>query len=321
MTLFLGVDGGGSKTAFVLLNDAGQILAEAQGPSTYYFTEGIDLVRSVLTEGIGRICDQAGIKPGDIRQGFFGLPSYGEVSTDIEKLDAVPGEILGHDRYSCDNDMVCGWAGSLGGADGINVVSGTGSMTYGELNGRGHRVGGWGELFGDEGSAYWVAVRGLNAFTRMSDGRLPRGPLYGAIKSRVAVDSDLDVIDVVYNRWQGQRGAIADLSRTVVGAGSDGDVVAAAIVAEAGDELAAIVDATRLGLGFGTNDEVPVSYSGGMFNAEAIRVAFAESLAARHPGYDIRAPLFGPAVGAALYAAMQASLPLSEEALAALRRA
>jgi N-acetylglucosamine kinase-like BadF-type ATPase len=194
-------------------------------------------------------------------------------------------------------------------------------MTYGELNGKGRRVGGWGELFGDEGSAYWVAVRGLNAFTRMSDGRLPRGPLYDAIKSRVAVDSDLDVIDVVYNRWQGQRGTIADLSRTVVDACSQGDAVAAGIVAEAGDELAALVDATRLALRFRADDVVPVSYSGGMFNAEAIRVAFAESLAARHPGYDVRAPLFGPAVGAALYAAMQASCPLSQEALANLRRA
>ena len=30
-----------------------------------------------------------------------------------------------------DNDMLCGWAGSLAGADGINVIAGTGSMTYG----------------------------------------------------------------------------------------------------------------------------------------------------------------------------------------------
>ena len=82
-----------------------------------------------------------------------------------------PRGVLGHDRYSCDNDMVCGWAGSLAGEDGINVISGTGSMTYGERQGVGHRVGGWGELFGDEGSAYWIAAQGLNAFSRMSDGR------------------------------------------------------------------------------------------------------------------------------------------------------
>ncbi len=50
-------------------------------------------------------------------------------------------------------------------------------MTYGERLGVGQRVGGWGELFGDEGSAYWIrCIRGLNAFSRMSDGRIPAAP-------------------------------------------------------------------------------------------------------------------------------------------------
>ncbi|MEI9903464.1 MAG: BadF/BadG/BcrA/BcrD ATPase family protein [Asticcacaulis sp.] len=73
--------------------------------------------------------------------------------------------------------MICGWAGSLAGADGINIVAGTGSIGYGERLGRGARAGGWGEVFSDEGSAYWIAVQGLAAFARMSDGRLAKGPL------------------------------------------------------------------------------------------------------------------------------------------------
>jgi N-acetylglucosamine kinase-like BadF-type ATPase len=319
VTLFLGVDGGGSKTAFVLLDDSGQILAEAQTPSCYYFTEGIELVERVLADGVGRICRDAGVEPGDIRQAFFGLPGYGEASTDVETLNALPRNVLGHDRYSCDNDMVCGWAGSLGGIDGINVISGTGSMTYGERDGRGYRVGGWGELFGDEGSAYWIATRGLNAFTRMSDGRLPRGPLYDAIKSRVGVESDLDLIHVVVDRWEGQRSAIADLSKTVVEAESQGDAVAAGILADACAELATIVETTRVELGFGADDLVPVSYSGGMFNAEVIRQGFEPALLALNPNYDLRSPLFSPVVGAALYAAKRAGSPLSEQALALLR--
>ena len=40
------------------------------------------------------------------------------------------------------------------------------------------RAGGWGELFSDEGSGYWVAREGLQLFSRMSDGRAPRGQLY-----------------------------------------------------------------------------------------------------------------------------------------------
>ena len=319
MTLFLGVDGGGSKTAFVLLDDSGQILAEAQTQSCYYFTEGIDLVERVLADGVGQVCRSAGVEPADIRHAFFSLPGYGEASDDVETLNAIPRNVLGHDRYSCDNDMVCGWAGSLGGIDGINVISGTGSMTYGERDGLGYRAGGWGELFGDEGSAYWIAIRGLNAFTRMSDGRLPRGPLYDAIKSRVGVTSDLDLIHIVVDRWQGRRRDIADLSRTVVEAELQGDAVAADILTDACVELATIVETTRVELGFGMDDLVPVSYSGGMFNAEFIRRGFEDALVARNPNYDLRAPLFSPVVGAALYAAKRAGSPLSEKALAVLR--
>ena len=177
MSVFLGVDGGGTKTALCLVNGEGRILARARAPGCYYFAGGMDLVERVLRQGVDEVCRQAGIAPADIVHAFFGLPGYGEVSGDVPALDAAPGGALGHGRYACDNDMVCGWAGSLGGADGINVVSGTGSITYGERAGGGVRVGGWGELFGDEGSAYWISIRGLRAFSQMSDGRLPVGPL------------------------------------------------------------------------------------------------------------------------------------------------
>ena len=187
MPRYLGVDGGGSKTAFALIDAEGRLLARATAPSSYYFDKGFGVVESVLAQGISEICNRAGIDPSDIDAAFFGLPGYGEASADVEQLDAVPGRVLGHDRYSCDNDMVCGWAGSLAGEDGINVISGTGSMTYGERLGTGHRVGGWGELFGDEGSAYWIAAQGLNAFSRMSDGRLARGPLYELMKRRLEI--------------------------------------------------------------------------------------------------------------------------------------
>lgn len=319
MSLFLGVDGGGSKTAFVLADDAGQVLAEVQTPSCYYFSDGIGLVEKVMNQGISEVCRQASVEPGSITQAFFGLPSYGEVSTDVDKLNAIPHKLLGHARYTCDNDMVCGWAGSLGGADGINVISGTGSMTYGERNGHGCRVGGWGELFGDEGSAYWIAIRGLNAFTRMSDGRLPRGPLYDVFKTRLHISGDLDLIDVVVNRWQGRRGAIADLSKTVGEAHRLGDPAAAAILEEAGAALVEIVNATRDNLGFSPDDSVPVSYSGGMFNVDALRQGFERLLTAQAPRYELRPPAFGPGLGAVLYAAKQANEPLSEEARSNLR--
>jgi N-acetylglucosamine kinase-like BadF-type ATPase len=270
-----------------------------------------------LQEGIDEVCEQASVKPAEIRYAFFGLPTYGEVSGDVPTLDAVPGEILGHGRYACDNDTVCGWAGSLGGVDGINVVSGTGSITYGERLGRGARVGGWGDLFGDEGSAYWISIKGLNAFTRMSDGRLPVGPLHEALRTHLELAADLDVVDVVLNRWQGGRSEIAALSRIVADAAETGDECAAQILSEAADELARLVDTTRRILDFGP-EKVPVSYSGGVFSVRSIVDSFGAALEDLHDGYELRKPLYSPVIGAAIYAARLAGEPLDTEALGRL---
>lgn len=319
MSVFLGVDGGGTKTALCLVDREGRMVARAQAPSCYYFTEGIDLVGRVLRQGVDEVCRQAGIQPDDITYAFFGLPSYGEVSRDLPALDAAPGGVLGHQRYACGNDMVCGWAGSLGGADGINVISGTGSMTYGERAGHGARVGGWGELFGDEGSAYWIAIKGLNTFSRMSDGGLPTGPLHEMLRERLSLESDLDLVDVVLNRWKGGRSEVAALSRTVVDAASAGDASASQILTEAAGELAGMVDVTRRRLSFGAEETVPVSFSGGMFTAAPVLNGFKVALGILHGGYELREPLYPPFIGATLYAAKLAGEPLDHAALRRLR--
>ncbi len=316
--MYLGVDGGGTKTALCLLNEDGRVAAQARAPSCYYFTEGIGLVGRVLREGVDEVCLQASVTPAEIRYAFFGLPTYGEVSADVPTLEAIPEEVLGHGRYACDNDTVCGWAGSLGGVDGINVVSGTGSITYGEREGHGVRVGGWGDLFGDEGSAYWISIKGLNAFTRMSDGRLPVGPLHEALRAHLELEADLDLVDVVLNRWQGGRSEIAALGPVVARAAESGDERAAQILSEAADELAGLVDTTRRLLDFGPDEQVPVSYSGGVFNVRSIVDDFEAILEDLHGGYELREPLYTPVVGAAIYAAKLAGEPLGAETLGRL---
>jgi len=313
--MYLGVDGGGTKTALCLLGEDGRIAAQARAPSCYYFTEGVELVGRVLRQGIGQVCEMASVTPADIRYAFFGLPTYGEVSGDVPALDAAPGRVLGHERYACNNDTVCGWAGSLGGIDGINVVSGTGSITYGERAGNGVRVGGWGELFGDEGSAYWIAIRALNAFSRMGDGRLPVGPLRETLRTHLALEADLDLVDVVLNRWRGERREIAALSRVVDGAAEAGDECAARILSEAADELAGLVDTTRRLLDFGPDEDIPVSYSGGVFNARLVVEGFEAALGHLRHGYELREPLYSPDVGAAIYAAKLAGEPVEAETI------
>ena len=301
---FLGVDGGGTKTRFALIDQHGSLLAEAQLGTTYHPQVGLDGVRVVLARGIGEILDAASVSAADISHAFFGMPAYGEDSSMASCLCALPGSILGHDRYTCDNDMVCGWAGSLGCADGINIVAGTGSIGYGRRKGRGARAGGWGEAFSDEGSAYWIAIQGLNKYSRMSDGRLPKGPLYAMFNEALRLQSDLDICTHVYGEGASSRGELAQLSQVVARAAQAGDAEAVGIFAQAGEELARIALAIRTALRFEPEEVALVSGSGGAFNTgDLLLTPFREALHATRRPFNFVRPMHEPHIGAALYAA------------------
>lgn len=300
---YLGVDGGGTKTRFALIDATGTLLAQAQTGTTYHPQVGLDGVREILAGGMHAVLQQAGLPMDAIRYAFFGLPAYGEDSVVTPKLRAIPATLLGHMRYACDNDMVCGWAGSLACADGINVVAGTGSIGYGQRQGKGARAGGWGEAFSDEGSAHWIAVQGLGAYSRMSDGRLPKGPLHALFNQELKLENDLDICARVYGEQAYTRGELAQLSPLVANAARQGDVVALRIFRQAGEELAQIADALRVALQFAPGEPVPLSYSGGAFSAgELLLAPFQQSLLAACPAFELRAPVHEPDYGAALYA-------------------
>jgi len=315
--MFLGVDGGGTKTAFALIDRQGQVLARNEQSSAYYLEVGTEGAADVLARGCAGLFAAAGVTANDVAFAFFGLPAYGEDRAVQLQLDALPRAVLGHARYLCDNDMVCSWAGSLACADGISVIAGTGSMAYGRIGGQGARAGGWGELFSDEGSAYWIARAGLALFSRMSDGRAPRGPLHDLMRTRLALQHDLDLCQVVYGELKGERSKVAALSRLVSEAAALGDAQAAAILESAAVEVAALVDAVRGQLGVDPGTEVTVSYSGGLFGVEGpLRAPFASALATSSAGaYRLMAPRLPPVLGAAVYAAQQVGIPLNPAAL------
>lgn len=307
---FLGVDGGGTKTAFVLTDGAGRELARYEGGSSYYIQIGFENLHALLQDGVHALLEKAGKSPADVTFAFFGLPAHGEDSQVQPFLDVIPEAVLGHHRYACGNDMICGWAGSLAGEDGINIVAGTGSIGYGERQGLSARGGGWGEVFSDEGSAYWIAVQGLNAFSRMADGRLPRGPLYDLLMRELELKSDLDICAYVYAKSTPQRDRIAALSRLIARAAAQGDDAARRIFADAGRELAAIVESIRQRLQYLPGETVNLSYSGGVFQGgELILQPFREQLSAYSSSYRLVTPRHGPAIGAALYAARLSGRP------------
>ena len=303
-SFILGLDGGGTKTRFALLDAGHKLVGEAQLGTSYFPEVGLEGVRTVLANGIANVLAGAGIDESRIAYAFFGLPCYGEDSQATPLLQSMPASILRHQRYACDNDMVCGWAGSLGAEDGINIVAGTGSIGYGQRGSRSARAGGGGEVFSDEGSAYWIAIQGLTAYSHMSDGRLSKGPLHSLINETLNLTNDLDLCAHVYGENARSRAELAQFSPLVAKAAALGDEAALDIFRRAGIELARIADAVRRKLGYPPGESVNLSYSGGAFAAgDMLLKPFQSALNAASANFVLRRPLHDPHYGAALYAA------------------
>lgn len=319
MRLYLGVDGGGSKTAFLLVDESGRVLAShAEGPA-YYLEIGWEAMRAMLARGIRTTLEKVALPSSSLDFAFLGLPAYGEDSRLLGALNAAASPPLQPGQYRCGNDAVCGWAGALACLDGINLIAGTGSIGYGEFNGRVARAGGWGELFSDEGSAHWIAREGLNLFSRMSDGRTARGALYDILRRHFGLQCDLDLCAAVYDKSQIQRSHLAALSTLIAQAATAGDVQASALFSRAADELVQIVDAVHRQLEIPEHATVMVSYSGGMFQQRDLLLGRLQSkLAMDGRRYRVVAPRLPPAAGAALYAAKLSGAPLLVPAVSAL---
>lgn len=301
---YLGVDGGGTKTAFVLLDRELKLIATHETGTCYYLEVGMDGAKAVLKNGVEALLDKAQLSVGDITFAFFGLPAFGEDSALQNEMAELPSGFMTPGTYLCDNDMVNGWAAAFGGNDGINIVAGTGSIAYGAKDKSNARCGGWGEIFSDEGSAYWIGCKGLQVFSKMSDGRFEKGPLYDSFKAHFGLKQDLDITAIVLDEWQSERSKIATVSALVCDAAAKGDRYAQAIFSDAAEELASMVDGIRHSLNYAVHESVDVSYSGGVFNAgEFIMQPFIRALAKYNPNYQLYAPLHSPAVGAAMYAA------------------
>jgi N-acetylglucosamine kinase-like BadF-type ATPase len=316
---FLGVDGGGSKTSFLLLDDAGRVLAQHTEGSAYHPEVGIDGVRTVLIEGCAAIAAAAGIPSRDIDFAFFGIPAHGEDSRLQPQLDELPSAVMQPTHYRCGNDMVCAWAGSLAGSDGVNVVAGTGSIVYGEYQGRRARAGGWGELFSDEGSAHWIAREGLSLFSRMSDGRENRGPLYDLLREHFRLQDDLDICGAIYGNNAMQRSEFSQLAKLVARSASGGDQQSLLIFKRGALELVGMIEAVRRRLAVPDDMVLSVSYAGSVFQTQGLCLEpLLELLQQSRLPYQAVAPRLSPAAGAALYAALLAGHGLGRDAVQSL---
>lgn len=265
---WLGIDGGGTKTAFSVYDEHLNRLDRLVLPTCHYAQAGIEGAADILRRGVSWARERclAGTQFGI----GFSICGYGENPEADEALARCADSLADGRPHVVVNDVEAAWAAGLSMADGIALISGTGSIALGVRGERQLRCGGWDYEIGDEGSAGWMGKELLRAFTRQCDGRDPRGPLYDIVRRELALGDDYEIIPFA-QASMGQRGTIAALCPLVTQAARAGDTSALGIFARAAQEEADMVRAIMDVLFIdGALDPVPVTYIGGTFNAQEL---------------------------------------------------
>lgn len=312
--IYLGIDGGGTKTVFTLMDDCGHILASIKTDSLYYLLLGYSGVIDTLKKGLSELLELSNRPITDISSACIGLPGFGEILSDIEPLTHAIRSAIPIESIIFCNDVTLGWAGSLKCMPGINVVAGTGSIAYGvDDSGKSDRSGGWGyQVGGDEGSAHWIGSKIIQAFTKQADGRHEKTLLYHYLRQALSLQEDFDILDIALIQLKLERREIAKFALHAFELAKQGDPVALAIYEEAAQELFLTVYALTKKLNFKT--PFKVSYSGGVFKSkDFVLKPFSHLIS--DIGGEIVHPAYEPAIGACLLAYQAVHQEISEKIL------
>lgn len=300
MKYFLGIDGGGTKTAYRIVDEAGNCMAQETTTGCSYRDLGMKETVQLLKDGALLCIKKAGIKAEDVTAGAAGLPCYGEFKEEDRRLEEAVKEAFPFCPLYITNDVEVGWAGSLSLRPGINIVSGTGSIAFGKNEkGQSARSGGWSPFFGDEGSCYWLGRRTMELFSKQADKRIEKGPLYEIVMTELDLKEPMEFIGYMDTEYIGERSKVASLQRLLLQAAREGDKAAQALYEEAGRELGSMAESILKQLW--TGEQVLVSYSGGLFHAEEFVLPVLREMVEKQNGCLVP-PMFSPVHGAVLMA-------------------
>ena len=268
----LGVDGGGTKTAVMVADRFGHVLAESWCGSGNYKSVGIDKAAKNIYEAVDKAAGLAGLKKGSpFSRACFGLSGLDTTKdqTIYEQIifKSPLQEYLNKDKTIICNDSKIGLYAGTDRPDAIMIICGTGSNCYG-LNRQGQeaRANGWDFILGDQGSGFSIASKALQAIMKFYDGRGPSTILLDMVLKQLKLEDIFGLIEWVYAQPL-DTGRIASLAKVVCSAAEKDDYVCRDIlVQEAGEaELSIATVAKKLGFDDNVFDLV---FVGSVFNCK-----------------------------------------------------
>lgn len=229
--VFLGIEGGGTRTTVRLEDAHGHLLAElTRGPAVLPLMSDRELLWHLRG-----IADALPCAPQALCIGMAGA----RTETDRERLHRAASRVWPGEHSLAVNDLETALAAAPAKgrtATEVLVLSGTGSCCYGRTaDGRVAKVGGRGHVIGDRGSACDLGLRALRAVMADMDHHGRMGPLGAGILNALVFNEPDDLIP-----WsvQAPKTEIAALAVTVFAYARKGDALARRLLDDAAVMLA-----------------------------------------------------------------------------------
>ncbi len=310
MTYFIGVDGGASKTAALVVDGNGTPLGRGLAGASNHLRVGIEEATRNVERAVNIAMVEAGIAIRNVEYAYCGIAGADHPVHRQRVIDSLR-IFFPRGNFVVDTDARVALTGAVGFGAGIVIISGTGPVAFGRnAAGAEARAGGWGPTLGDEGSGYWIAREGLAAIARAHDGRGFATKMTELLCEAYGMCEPDELPRFVYAATTD----VADIARygkLVIDAAHAGDDLAREILTRGGSELAECVLAIARKLHI-TDSEFPVAYVGGAFHAaEMLLNPMRLRIQRDAPGAVLVPPQRTPVEGAAMMA-MHAAKTLRE---------
>ncbi|SDJ35430.1 N-acetylglucosamine kinase [Salimicrobium halophilum] len=224
MEYIIGIDGGGSETevAFFPEEDLHNPVQVNYGSGSNPRSVGYDQSASVIASIVEKGMKQQRIAPESIVGVGAGIAGAGRAQEQEELMGRLKSLFLdlnisenSNIKVSSDSEVALLGALPPGTRSGMLIISGTGSNAVGIDEEIFCKSGGWGHLFGDEGSGYDIGEKVLRRVAKEKDGRSPSSELTEIVLKEVGLEHAEDLIDHYY-RAEDQKREIAALAKPVL---------------------------------------------------------------------------------------------------------
>lgn len=308
---FLGVDGGASKTAALVIDEEGQALGRGVAGPSNHLRVGIETATRNIERAVNIALVEAGMAIRQVEYAYCGIAGADHPAHRQRVIDSLR-IFFPRGNFIVDNDARPALTGAIGFGSGIVIISGTGSVAFGRNEaGQEARAGGWGPTIGDEGSGYAIARDGLSAIVRAHDGRGRPTKMTELLCYDYDMCSPEDLPRFVYATTT-HADDIARYGKLVIESARLGDEVAREILERAGRELAECVLAVARRLSL-TTLAFPIAYVGGVFNAEDVLLGPMRAVVGKEaPQATLNPPKNTPVEGAGMMAIRAALHPRPE---------